>query len=268
MALKIGVMAESFRCENFRTAAETAAKLGASGMQVYITDNSPLLKIDDMTDAKIREVLDIMQSNGLVFSAVCGDMDYGFNEKEKNPHYITRSKQILDIAKKLGCSVVTTHIHQVPVEETAEKQIMRDACNALASYADSIGSCFALETGPEPGERLAGFLRSLDAKGVRVNFDPANLVMCAGDDPVVAVEHLKDYIVHTHAKDGRKLGPDSFIELPLGTGDVDFDAYLKKLVSVGYDGYLTIEREVGDKPYDDIKLAFDFLTEKKAALGV
>ena len=268
MALKIGVMAESFRAENFRTAAETAASLGATGMQVYITDDSPLLTINDMTDAKVREVLDIMNSNGLIFSAVCGDMGYGFEDKEKNPHFIERSKRILDVAKKLDCSIVTTHIHEVPVEENERKQIMRDACNELASYADSIGSCFALETGPEPGKRLAEFLNSLDAKGVRVNLDPANLVMDAGDDPVEAVEYLKNYIVHTHAKDGRKLGATTYIELPLGQGDVDFDAYLKKLVSVGFDGYLTIEREVGENPYADIKLAFDFLTEKKRILGV
>ena len=243
MALKIGVMAESFRAENFRKAAETAASLGATGMQVYITDDSPLLTINDMTDAKVREVLDIMNSNGLIFSAVCGDMGYGFEDKEKNPHFIERSKRILDVAKKLNCSIVTTHIHEVPVEENERKQI-------------------------EPGKRLAEFLDSLDAKGVRVNLDPANLVMDAGDDPVEAVEYLKDYIVHTHAKDGRKLGATTYIELPLGQGDVDFDAYLKKLVSVGFDGYLTIEREVGENPYADIKLAFEFLTEKKRLLGV
>lgn len=268
MAMKIGAMAESFRKPTFREAVETAAGLGVTGIQVYITEDSPLLRVGEMTDAKIAEVKDIMRSNGLIFSAVCGDMGYGFEDPQKNPRYIDVSKRILDVAKKLDCGIVTTHIHTVPVEECAQKEVMRKACNELAQYADSIGSCFALETGPEPGKRLAGFLDSLDAKGVRVNLDPANLVMVAGDDPVDAVEQLKDYIVHTHAKDGRKLGTDSYIELPLGTGDVDFDKYLKKLASVGFDGYLTIEREVGDNPYADIQLAYDFLRKKKEELHV
>lgn len=268
MALKIGAMAESFRKETFREAVETAAGLGVTGIQVYITDKSPLLNVNTLDDAKIKEVMDIMKSNGLIFSAVCGDTGYGFDNKEQNPHYIELSKRVLDVAKKLDCNIVTTHIHMVPEVENETTEILRSACNELASYADSIGSCFALETGPEPGSRLAKFLNSLDAKGVRVNLDPANLVMCAGDDPLDAVEHLKDYIVHTHAKDGRKLGADNFVELPLGTGDVDFDKYLTKLVSVGFDGYLTIEREVGENPYADIKLAYDFLTEKKAKLGI
>ena len=268
MALKIGAMAESFRKETFREAVETAAGLGVTGIQAYITDRSPLLRVDEMTDAKIAEVMDIMKSNGLIFSAICGDTGYGFEDPAQNPEYIDISKRILDVAKKLECNIVTTHIHMVPEVENETTEILRKACNELASYADSIGSCFALETGPEPGRRLAKFLGSLDAKGVRVNLDPANLVMCAGDDPVDAVEHLKDYIVHTHAKDGIKTGDTTYLELPLGTGGVDFDAYLKKLASTGFDGYLTIEREVGDNPYDDIKLAYDFLCEKKAKLNV
>ena len=51
----------------------------------------------------------------------------------------------------------------------------------------------------------------------------------------------------------------SFIELPLGEGDVDFPAYLKALDDIGYKGFLTIEREVGDDPEGDIRKAVDFL---------
>lgn len=62
-----------------------------------------------------------------------------------------------------------------------------------------------LETGPEPAKTLKGFLDGLHSRGVAVNLDPANLVMVSGDDPVEAAHTLKDYIVHTHAKDGRML---------------------------------------------------------------
>ena len=93
-----------------------------------------------------------------------------------------------------------------------------------------------------------------------------------------AVYTLKDYIVHTHAKDGRRLHyvePEvlygmvesemlqdaSFIELPLGQGDVDFPNYLKALHDIGFQGFLTIEREVGDDPEADIGLAVRFLQD-------
>ena len=53
-----------------------------------------------------------------------------------------------------------------------------------------------------------------------------------------------------------------FKEVPLGEGAVDFDAYLAALDDIGYKGFLTIEREVGDDP------AADILTAKNHLLGI
>ena len=278
--MKIGAMVESFRL-GFRGGVEKAAALGVAGIQKYATGEEL-----NWTDAQIKEALDIVKSNGLVFSAICGDFGYGFDNPERNPEMIEKSKRVLDIAKKLECDIVTTHIHKVPVEECEQKEIMRKACRELAVYADSIGSAFALETGPEFGSVLGAFLGSLDTTGVRVNFDPANLVMVAGDRPENALKYLGPYVVHTHAKDGIKLrkpaegeiivGEEalhhaelakmghSYLELPLGKGGVDFDIYLPALKAAGFDGFLTIEREVGENPEADIAMAVDFLREKIA----
>ena len=141
---------------------------------------------------------------------------------------------------------------------------MQEACYELSRFADSVSSHFAIETGPERAVTLKAFLDDLNSTGVAVNLDPANFIMVTGDDPAEAVYTLRDYIVHTHAKDGRKL-EKGFIELPLGTGDVNFDVYLPALKAQGFDGFLTIEREVGEDPAADIKLAADFLREKLAA---
>jgi sugar phosphate isomerase/epimerase len=104
---------------------------------------------------------------------------------------------------------------------------------------------------------------------VAVNLDPSNLVMVTGDDPAKAVYTLKEYIVHTHAKDGIMIGNrEGYREVPLGQGGVDFDNYLSALGKIGYTGFLTIEREVGDDPEADIKLAKSFLTDKLAKLGL
>ncbi len=51
-------------------------------------------------------------------------------------------------------------------------------------------------------------------------------------------------------------------ELPLGQGDVKWDEYLSALEQVGYKGFLTIEREVGDDPAKDIAAAVTFLRAK------
>ncbi|MCL1787617.1 MAG: sugar phosphate isomerase/epimerase, partial [Defluviitaleaceae bacterium] len=210
-------------------------------------------------------------SHGMVFSAICGDLGgHGFEDEADNKERVERSKRILDLAKQLECDVVTTHIGTVPLEENAKKETMRKACRELALYADSIGSAFAVETGPETAQVLLEFLDSLGAGGVRVNYDPANLVMVVADDPVKGVHTLGKYIVHTHAKDGIQVSanPLKWEELPLGQGGVKWDEYLLALNDVGFNGFLTIEREVGENPEKDIRMAADFLRERLAALGL
>jgi len=272
--MKIGVLLEGFRLD-LKESVVKAAALGCEGIQAYAVKGE--LAPENMNTKKIKEWLDLVKSHGMVFSAICGDLSahpdnvgHGFEVAEANPFLIDKSKRIMDLAKELECNVVTTHIGTVPVAENETKEIMRKACRELALYADSIGSYFAVETGPETAVVLGEFLDSLGATGVRVNYDPANLVMCVADDPVAGVHTLSKYIVHTHAKDGIQVSanPLKWQELPLGKGGVDWDKYLLALKDIGFNGFLTIEREVGETPEADIKLAVDFLKGKLVSLKI
>lgn len=273
---KIGVIVDSFRID-IRDAVKKAKEIGADGIQVYTT-RGPMAP-ENLSSAQRKEFLDYVTSNGLVISALCGDLGEGFADRENNPRRIEKSKRIMDLAKDLNTNVVTTHIGVIPEDPNHPRwPILQEACEQLGEYGDEVGAYFAIETGPETSAVLKKFLDSLSSKGVRVNLDPANLVMVTGDDPVQAVYNLKDYIVHTHAKDGimlRKGNPEviygmieeeiqlgaAFKEVPLGEGSVNFKEYLKALNSIGYNSFLTIEREVGDDPEKDIRTAVDFLKE-------
>ena len=186
----IGVILESFRTDT-KTAIEKAAALGADGIQMYATkgENAP----ENLSPAKRRELLDMVKSNGLRFSALCGDLGRGFFHPELNPELIERSKRIMELAKDLETDIVTTHIGVVPADKSVDRYgIMQQACFELSRYADSLDAHFAIETGPEPSHVLKEFLDGLHSTGVAVNLDPANLVMVVGDDPVQAVHNLKD----------------------------------------------------------------------------
>jgi len=235
---------------------------------------------DNLTPAKRKELLDMIKSHGLVVSALVGDFGHpGFCDPSLNPKRIEDSKKVMDLAKDLETDVVTTHIGAVPDDDTSDRwKTMQEACEQLGEYGDQIGAYFAVETGPESSTLLKKFLDSLNSRGVRVNFDPANLVMVIGEPAKDAATVLGDYIVHTHAKDGIMLNktdreiiyglaprpkdmPPAFKEVPLGEGDVNFPEYLKALASTGYKGFLTIEREVGPDPEKDIRKAVQFLKE-------
>ena len=279
----IGVIVDSFRIA-IPDAVKKAAEIGAQGIQVYSSNGE--MAPENLSQTKRIEFKNLVADNGLVISALCGDLGGGgFVYKDRNPQKVEKSKRILDLAKELGTDIVTTHIGVVPQDKNSDRyKIMQEACFELSRYADSIDAHFAIETGPETSLTLKGFLDELGSTGVGVNLDPANLVMVTGDNPVNAVYNLKDYIVHTHAKDGIQnfyLDPnivygmpdtenilaesehvtegDSFTETPLGEGNVPFKEYLEALTDIGYKGFLTIEREAGDDPAKDIKPAVDFL---------
>ena len=284
MPFKIGVICDSFRLAP-RDGIRKAKEVGADGIQVYAVQGevSPGL-MDRATRKDFRRFCDDL---GLEIAALCGDIGgHGFQRAGENPVRIEQSKQIADLAAHLGTHVVTTHIGVVPEDKQDPRYaVMRSACYELGHYAERIGVTYAIETGPEKASVLKAFLDDVGLKGIGVNLDPANLVMVAADDPVQAVRTLSEHIVHTHAKDGVQLQPCDpvqvygafaevgveamdfgklFQELPLGQGAVNWDAYLQALNEIGYRGYLTIEREVGDNPEADIRAAVKFLRDKIA----
>lgn len=281
----IGIMVDSLRL-GLRDGLKKAKELGADGVQIYAVQGE--MDPANLSAAARRELREYIASLGLHISALCGDLGgHGFQDKLANAEKIEKSKRILDLAVELGTQVVTTHIGLVPADSNDPVyETMQQACEELGLYAKSMGAYFAVETGPETASHLKSFLDSLSSDGVSVNFDPANMVMVTGDDPVQGVYTLKDYIVHTHVKDGVRLrvvdprevygalgyepmshdriaeaaasGP-SYRELALGEGHVDFARYFQALADIGYNGYLTIEREVGEQPEADIAKAIQFI---------
>lgn len=271
----IGVMLESFRVD-YQTAVKQAVEVGAQGIQIHAANGE--LTARGLSRQQVPDLLARVKDANLEITALCGDLM--LHDKTKYPEIIDEAKRVLDLALQLGTNIVTTHIGVIPSDPNHDRfKLMQEGCFQIAEYANQTGSHFAVETGPETAKTLKSFLDTLPGKGMAVNLDPANFVMVTGDDPAEAVYTLKDYIVHTHAKDGRKLldvSPEilygmggtveeeiqnatAFIELPLGQGDVNFPTYLKALEEIGYRGYLTIEREVGSTPQIDIKQAVDFL---------
>ncbi|TCZ77118.1 sugar phosphate isomerase/epimerase [Paenibacillus albiflavus] len=286
---KIGVIVDSFQV-GVRNGLLKAKEVGADGVQIYAVKGE--MDPANLSAAARKELKNYIASLGLEISALCGDLaGHGFQDKQENEAKIEKSKRILDLALDLGTNIVTTHIGIVPDDNNSEVyHSMHAACEELGQYATSLGAYFAIETGPETASHLKSFLDTLSTKGVSVNFDPANMVMVTGDDPVQGVYTLRDYIVHTHVKDGirhRAVDPrevygslgfepmdhgkiaqmvtsgEIFEEVPLGEGRVSFDSYFAALQEIGYKGYLTIEREVGAQPEIDIRKAVEFINRYK-----
>jgi sugar phosphate isomerase/epimerase len=178
----------------------------------------------------------------------------------------TRTYQISDFAAAIDVPGIATHIGFVP-EDTSDPDYMavRDMVRRVCDYAAKHRQTFALETGQEPAEVLLGFFRDVDRENLRVNFDPANMILYGTGDPIEALGVLAPHVVSVHCKDGdwppKDVAGALGTEQPLGSGSVGIPSYIEKLKSIGYTGTLNIEREVPDREQRlrDIRAAIKLL---------
>ena len=194
----------------------------------------------------------------------------GYVPADSRAERIEKTKRISDFAKNLGVDQIAAHAGFIPENHT--DPLYSEMVNTIQEIADYVienGQNFSLETGQETAPALLSFLKDVDRDNVKVNFDPANMILYGSGEPIEALELLKDFIVSVHCKDGKwpteenQLG----VETPLGGGDVGMDKFVNKLKEIGYQGPLTIEREIsgGQKIRDliDAKELLEDLRERE-----
>jgi sugar phosphate isomerase/epimerase len=179
-------------------------------------------------------------------------------------------KEIADFAKMLNCKVVGLHVGFVPHDATDPlyKQVLdvtRDVCDHSAQNGQSLH----LETGQETAESLLQFIHDVQRPNLFINFDPANMILYGTGEPIAALKKVGRFVKSIHCKDGKwsdEPGKSWGQEMPLGQGDVGMENYLRTLKEIGYDGPLTIEREIPQEPERqkaEIGHAIRLLTELK-----
>jgi L-ribulose-5-phosphate 3-epimerase len=179
---------------------------------------------------------------------------------------ITRTKAVSDVARALAIDSIACHLGFVPHEpgDPISEQI-RDAARELCDYCGANGQSFTLETGQEPAKVLLRFMADVDRPNLKINFDPANMILYGTGDPIEALDVLGKHVISVHCKDGEWPPldrPDALgEERPLGEGKVDLRAFVSKLKELGYKGVLTIEREniVEPQRSADIRKAISLL---------
>jgi len=180
--------------------------------------------------------------------------------------------EIADFTRLLGVDVVGLHIGFVPHRrEAADYRALVAAAQGVCDHLRCSGQALHLETGQEPADVLLGFLHDVERDNLFVNFDPANMILYGAGEPLPALELLGRFVRSVHCKDATwsaEPGVVWGVEQPLGAGAVDFPQYLATLARIGYDGPLTIERELSQEPErqkSEIAGAVALLNRLKAA---
>jgi sugar phosphate isomerase/epimerase len=164
----------------------------------------------------------------------------------------TELKEIADFARQLGVDVVGIHLGFVSHDRSApDYRTMIDLTRGVCDHCKRNGQALHLETGQEPVEVLIEFLNDVERDNLFVNFDPANMILYGAGEPIAALEKLGSRVRSVHCKDATwsdQPGETWGREVPLGEGNVDMGAFIKTLKKIGYEGPLTIEREIPEEP--------------------
>jgi len=162
-----------------------------------------------------------------------------------------RTLAVSDFAAELGVPSIATHIGYVPEDPSSESyQAVCEMVRRVCDRAAENNQTFALETGQESAPVLLDFLLATGRANLRINFDPANMILYGTGDPITALDILAPYVVSVHCKDGDWPSKHSSgalgEEKPLGRGSVGMQRFIAKLKEIGYTGPLNIEREASD----------------------
>ena len=168
-----------------------------------------------------------------------------------------------DFALKLGITDVVTHMGFIP--ENPYDLNFAGFCIAVRTVARHLkqnGQYLLFETGQETPVTMLRCFETVDCDNLGINLDTANLILYGKANPVDVLDVFGKYVRNIHAKDGRypTNGHDLGTETRIGEGKVDFKAFFAKLHELGYDSYVTIEREIdGDQQLVDILESRDYL---------
>jgi len=221
---------------------EFIAKNGFDGFQVWPD------KVKD-TNELLRQCSEL----SIVVSAIGGGPNLVSSAERGKT--IDAFRMRFDLAKELGCFIVTAETKEKPAEMSEEEawESCTENIRAICACAEKTGGALAIEPSGscfvKDAEDWLELARRVNSRALKVNYDPANIVW-AGKNPAEGVRILGSNIIHTHAKDivfdrkaGYSEGTSNLVvhDVPAGKGKVGYKSYVQALKDAGYDGFLTIE---------------------------
>jgi sugar phosphate isomerase/epimerase len=176
----------------------------------------------------------------------------GFVPRATREERERRTLEISDFAARLGVGSIACHIGCVPENpENPDYLGVRDVVRRVCDHASRNHQTFALETGQEPARTLLRFIEDVHRPNLRINFDPANMILYGSGDPIEALRLLGPLVASAHCKDG-DWPPEGVAgalgrERPLGEGAVGIPRYVRTLIEIGFRGPLNVERETDNQ---------------------
>lgn len=254
--LKIGLQLSSLRLP-FKKAVEAATRMGVHSVEI---DARHQVNLNQMSDTGIRQLKKTLSDANLSVCALSFATRGGYNVVERLQERIEATKKAMDLAYKLGASVVVNQIGRIPEEaEGADWDLLIEVMSELGQHAHYCGAFLAAETGSEDSATMAKLIEATPEGAMGVTLNPGNLIVNSFS-PKEAIENLGEQIMYVRAKDGvRDLAQGRGIEVPLGRGTADFPELIGMLEEYSYRGYFTVARDNPTDPVSEAAMAVEYL---------
>jgi L-ribulose-5-phosphate 3-epimerase len=269
---QIGVCSWSLQATGPHDLADKVKALGLKKVQLGLTPH----RDDPGTWEGVQEIL------GQSGISIVSGMFSTIGEDYTTPETIRRTggivpdehwagnRSIAEAAAKLawqmGLQLVSTHAGFLPHEPSdPDFDKLTGRVVTLAQMYAKIGGSLLLESGQESADTLLMFLDELARRGagnVTVNFDPANMILYDMDEPIEALGKLVSHVQQVHVKDAKRTHVTGQWgeEVVVGTGQVDWVAFVQILAAADYAGDYIFEREAGNDRVGDIANGIAALT--------
>lgn len=254
--LKIGIGLSSLK-QPFKQALHTAARLGATGIEI---DARTGIRPSELSDTGRRQLRKMLDDLNLRVAAVRFPTQRGYDVLQDLDRRIDATKQAMRFAYSLGCNHVINSVGYVPEDANhpAYDQLQISLAD-LAAFGQHVGAMLACETGSEPVERLVGLLASLADQTIGIAYNPSNLVISDyyTEDGIASCASRTLVVCARDAV--RDLSRGRGVDVPLGRGSVDFPSILGKLEEQRYAGWYIVDRLNSQDAIGEIGNAIQYL---------
>ena len=260
---------------------EVVHELGIPTVQLHAPQRSS--RTPERAEAFLQRLRDLSITITVVFGGFEGESyadiptvarTVGLVPRETRAARTEELKEISDFARLLDVDAVGLHVGFVPHDRSDPLYgeviaVTREVCD----YCRRNRQRLHLETGQEAADTLLRFIRDVERDNLFVNFDPANMILYGSGEPIEALRKVGKFVRSVHCKDAKwaaEPGKQWGTEVPFGQGDVGAETFLRTLKELGYNGPLTIEREIPQEPerqMSEIGQAVRLLDELKAKIG-
>jgi len=263
--MRIGIMDTALAATGPEQAFELASRAGAEGVELtYATNNEARLLARKGHAAQLT-ALD--KPGGPHLASICLGMLNSRASLIGTDEQIAESKKTVEsaisVAAEIGVSVLLVPFFGKNVIEV-EKELQRaaDSLLDLSEPAENAGVVLGVESTLNFDQQEFLLNHVGQTESVKMYVDTGNALARKVDFATGVRDLGPAGVAQVHLKDVKLTeGEPPNYDVQLGEGDVDFQAAVRALQAIGYDGWVILETPPGDDPITLAKRNLAFATE-------